>query len=127
MSRDEALYYVAATHAALLAIVSLALRAFGWPLKGILLGGELIGFSFVTFWVVARSITEPGRKPLAIVLGSLKVLIYLAVSAAALSGKLVADGQGFALGVSCFVLATLLVALATKARRPRAVTHSPAA
>ncbi len=116
MSRDRVLYQVGASHAALLAAMSLGLHAFGWPLKGILLGGGLIGFSFVTFWVVARSITEPGRRPLAIVLGSLKVLIYLALSAAVLTGKLVADGQGFALGVSCFVLATLLVALATKAR-----------
>ncbi len=116
MSRDRVLYYVGASHAALLAAVSLALHAFGWPLKGTLLGGGLIGFSFVTFWVVARSITGPGRKALAIVLGSLKVLIYLALSAAVLSGKLVADGEGFTLGVSCFVLATLLVALGAKAR-----------
>ena len=127
MSRDQVLYQVGATHAALLAVVSLTLRALGWPLKGALLGGGLIGFSFVTFWVVARSITEPGRKPLATVLGSLKVLIYLAVSAAVLCGKLMADGEGFALGVSCFVFAALLVALTTKARRPHPVPHSPEA
>src|SRR5262249_42782730 len=119
MGRERLLYNVGAAHAALLGVMSLALHAFGWPLKGALLGGGLIGFSFVTFWVVARSITEPGRKPLAIVLGSLKVLIYLALSAAVLSGGLVADGEGFALGVSCFVLATLLVALATAHRSPR--------
>ena len=125
MSRDRVLYQVGATHAALLAIVSLALHAFGWPLKGALLGGGLIGFSFVTFWVVARSITEPGRGPLAIVLGSLKVLVYLAVSAAVLGGKVTADGEGFALGVSCFVFAALLVALATKARQQHPVMHWP--
>jgi hypothetical protein len=127
MSRDRVLYNVGATHAALLAAMSLALHAFGWPLKGPLLGGGLIGFSFVTFWIVARSITEPGRKPLAIVLGCLKVLLYLALSAAVLSGKLVADGEGFALGVSCFVLATLLVALATIAHRPPRLANGPEA
>jgi hypothetical protein len=122
MSRDHLLYYVGITHAALLVVMSLVLRVHGWPIKGALLGGGLIGFSFVTFWVVARSITEPGRKPLAIALGSLKVLVYLALSAAVLGGKLVADGEGFALGVSCFVLALLVVALATRAR---SLVHSP--
>jgi hypothetical protein len=127
MSSDVVLHYVGATHAAVLAAVSLVLWAFGWPIKGALLGGGLIAFSFVTFWVVARSITEPGRKPLAIVLGCLKVLLYLALSAAVLSGKLVADGEGFALGVSCFVLATLLVALATMAHGPPQLAKGPEA
>ena len=125
MSRDRTLSYVGATHAALLAGISLALHARGWPLKGTLLGGGLIAFSFVTFWVVARSVIEPGRKPLAIVLGSLKVLLYLALSAAVLAGKLVADGEGFALGVSCFVLATLLVALATNSCKPQRLAETP--
>jgi hypothetical protein len=125
MSRDHVLHRVGIIHAALLAAMSLTLHAFGLPLKGALLGGGLIGFSFVTFWVVARSITEPGRKPLAIVLGSVKVLIYLALSAAVLSGKLVADGEGFALGVSCFVLATLFVALSSKARQPLRLAKRP--
>ena len=116
MGRDRVLHQVGVTHAAFLAVMSIVLHRFGWPLKGTLLGGGLIGFSFVTFWVVARSITEPGRKPLAIVLGGLKVVIYLALSAAVLTGKLVADGEGFALGVSCFILATVLVAFATKFR-----------
>jgi hypothetical protein len=127
MSRDQTLSYVGATHAALLAIVSSALYVFGWPLKGTLLGGGLIGFSFVTFWVVSRSVIEPGRKPLAIVLGSLKVLVYLALSAAVLAGKLVADGEGFVLGVSCFVLATLLVALGTNCRKLQRVAETPEA
>jgi hypothetical protein len=125
MSRDYVLYRVGIIHAALLAAMSLALHAFGWPLKGALLGGGLIGFSFVTFWVVARSITEPGRKPLAIALGCVKVLIYLALSAAVLSGRLVADGEGFALGVSCFVLATLLVTLTSKARGLLRLVNGP--
>jgi len=116
MGKDRALNYVGATHTALLAAASFVLHALGWPLKGALLGGGLIGFSFVTFWVVARSIVEPGRKLLAIVLGSLKVLLFLALSAAVLGGKLVADGEGFALGVSCFVVAVVVVALATRGR-----------
>jgi hypothetical protein len=127
MARDRVLYRVGATHAALLAALSVALHGFGWPLKGALLGGGLIGFSFVTFWVVARSITEPGRKPLAIVLGSLKVVGYLALSAAVLGGKLAADGEGFALGVSCFILATLLVALKTKSLRSLRLANGPEA
>jgi hypothetical protein len=127
MSREHALYHVGAAHATLLVTATLALYVFGWPLKGILLGGGLIGLAFVTFWVVARSVVEPGRRPLAMVLGGLKVLVYLTLSAAVLTGNLVADGGGFALGVSCFVLATLLVALATKARQSHPVAHGPEA
>jgi hypothetical protein len=123
MGRDEVLYQVGATHVGLLLFTCVALHALGWPLKGALLGGGLIGFSFVTFWVVARSVVEPGRKPLAIVLGGLKVLLYLTLTAAVLTGKVVADGGGFAVGVSCFILATLLVAIATRARMPQRDLH----
>jgi hypothetical protein len=111
MNRDLALRRVAAVHVGLLAALLIAQHLLGLSHRGALLGGGLAGFSFVTFWVVARSITEPRRKGLAIVLGFLKIVFYLALSAAVLSGRLVADGGGFALGVSCFVAATVIVGL----------------
>src|SRR5690349_10467495 len=101
MSRDRVLFRVGTAHTGLLALLLCVLRWLGWPLKGALLGGGLIGFSFVTFWMVARSVAEPGRRALAIALGGLKVVLYLGLSAAVLSGKLVADAEGFALGVTC--------------------------
>lgn len=116
MISDALLYRVGVTHAALVTSLLFLLRALVWPLKGALLGAGLIGFSFVTFWVVARSITDPRRKPLAILLGTVKVIGHLGLSAAVLSGRLIADGIGFALGVSCFIVATLLVALASRVR-----------
>jgi hypothetical protein len=116
MGRDVVLQRVGALHVALLGVLVLAQLGFGYPLKGALLGGGLAGFSFVTFWVVARSITEPRKKGLAILLGVLKISFYLALSAAILRGHLVADGVGFALGVSCFVAATVIGALTNPIR-----------
>lgn len=118
MAKDLVLRRVAMTHAVLLAVLGLVLQSFGWPLKGALLGGGLAGFSFVTFWVVARSITEPRRKGLAVLLGGLKIALYLSVSAAVLSGRLVADASGFALGISCFVAAVLIAALGWRVAHP---------
>jgi hypothetical protein len=109
---------VAAVHLLLVGGLAIVLRQLGRPLDGLLLGGGLAGFSFVTFWVVARSIVEPGRKGLAFALGSLKILLYLALTAAVLSGRLVADAAGFAFGVSCFVGAVVGVGLL--ASRPHA-------
>lgn len=111
MARDLVLRRVALAHAALLAALALLLGLLGWPLRGVLLGGGLAGFSFVTFWVVARSIVEPRRRGIAMLLGSLKIVAYLTLSAAVLSGRLVADASGFALGVTCFVAAALIAAL----------------
>ena len=104
---------VGAGYAAALAALVVGMHHFGAPTRGALLGGGLMGFSFVTFWVVARSITEPGRKALAIALGATKVLLYMAFSAAVLSGRVVADAAGFALGVTTFVIVALAVALGT--------------
>lgn len=115
MANDLVLHRVAWTHAASLAALALVLGLLGWPLRGALLGGGLAGFSFVTFWVVARSIVEPRRRGLAMLLGSLKIVAYLSLSAAVLSGRLVADASGFALGVSCFVAAALIAALGRRA------------
>jgi hypothetical protein len=118
MGSDRLLWRVGGAHGALVLALVFALVIFGHPVRGVLLGGSLIGFSFATFWIVARSITNPNRRGLAIVLGVIKVTLYLGLSAAVLSGRLVADADGFALGVSCFVVATLAAVFAT---------HAPAA
>lgn len=111
MNRDVVLLRVAALYAGLLGalVVMLALR--GLAIKGALLGGGLAGFSFVTFWVVARSITEPRKKSLAVALGSVKIFLYFGLTALVLSGRVSADASGFALGVTCFVAAACIGAL----------------
>jgi hypothetical protein len=116
MNRDLVLQRVAVAHVGLLTVLLIAQHLLGLPHRGALLGGGLAGFSFVTFWVVARSITEPRKKSWAIVLGALKIVLYLGLSAAVLAGRLVADGGGFALGVSCFVAATMIGAFAWPVR-----------
>jgi hypothetical protein len=113
MRSERVLWRVGATHGALLSALLLALALLGHPLRGALLGGSLIGVSFATFWTAARAITNPGRRYLAIVLGVIKIALYLGLSAAVLSGRVVADADGFALGVSCFLLAILTVVLAS--------------
>jgi hypothetical protein len=112
MMSERVLWRVGATHGALLSALLLALALFGHPLRGALLGGSLIGVSFATFWTAARAITNPARRKLAIVLGVIKISLYLGLSAAVLSGRVVADADGFALGVSCFLLAILTVVFA---------------
>lgn len=112
MSREAALARVAALHAAMLATLVLVRHLLGSPVGGALLGGGLAGLSFATFWVFARSITEPRKKGLAILLGAVKITLYVGLSAAILGGWLVTDGIGFALGVSCFVAAAVVGALA---------------
>ncbi len=107
MTSERVLWRVGAMHAALLSALLLALATFSHPLRGALLGGSLIGLSFATFWMAARSMTNPARRGIAIVLGVAKVALYLGLSAAVLSGRVVADADGFALGISCFLLATL--------------------
>jgi hypothetical protein len=102
---------VAATHAALVAVLVATCFAAGWPVKGSLIGGGLIALSFATFWVVARAIVEPRRKALAFALGTVKITLYFALSAAVLTGRLAADALGFTLGISAFVLATIVVAV----------------
>jgi|ERR1051326_5870423 hypothetical protein len=104
------LRHVAVVHAALVAFVAVAFHALGLPLKGTLVGGGLVAFSFVTFWTVARAIVEPRRRAAAYLLGMLKITVYFALTAAVLTGRFTADPVGFALGVSVFVVATVLVA-----------------
>jgi hypothetical protein len=109
MTSEGVLWRVGVMHAVLLSVLLLALATFGHPLRGTLLGGSLIGLSFATFWMAARSITNPARRGIAILLGVAKVALFLGLSAAVLSGRVVADADGFALGISCFLLATLTV------------------
>jgi hypothetical protein len=116
MNSQALLRSVAATHAGLVAASGVALAIAGQPLGGLLLGGALAGLSFVTFWALGRALVEPGRKAVAYVLGSFKILLYLALTAAVLSGRLVADALGFAIGVTCFVCAAIGVALAASPR-----------
>ncbi len=108
---DGILRRVGEAHASLVSALVLVLGLTGHPVRGALLGGALIGFAFATFWIAARAITDPARRRLAILLGAAKISLYLGLSAAVLSGCVVADADGFALGVSCFPLATLAVAL----------------
>jgi len=112
MRSERVLRRVGAMHGALLAALLLALAWFGHPLRGALLGGSLIGVSFASFWTAARAITNPARRNLAIGLGATKISLFLGLSAAVLSGRVVADSDGFALGVSCFLLAVLTVVFA---------------
>ena len=118
MTSEGILWRVATTHAAFLAALVLALVSLGHPLRGAILGGSLMGASFATFWIAARAITNSARRSLAILLGVVKVTLYLGLSAAVLSGRVVADADGFALGVSCFLLATLTVVLGSRASLP---------
>lgn len=118
MRSDLVLQRVAKLHGALIVLLVSTLQLTGQPLRGALLGGGLAGLSFVTFWVVARSITEPRRKRLAAFLGVTKVTLYLGLSAAVLSGRLAADARGFALGVSCFVVAVVVAAFASRPHVP---------
>ena len=115
MDRNTVLRRVGAAHVLLLAALLAALQAAGLPLRGALLGGGLIGFSFLSFWGIAGSIAAGNRRGLGVALTALKILGYFALTAAILTGRLAADGEGFALGVSCFVIATVAVAVTRRA------------
>jgi hypothetical protein len=115
MRSERILWRVGATHCALLSALLLALASSGHPLRGAMLGGSLIGISFATFWTAARAITNPARRSLAILLGVIKISLYFGLTAAVLSGRVVADADGFALGVSCFLLAILTVVFGSHA------------
>ncbi len=119
MTTDESLLRrVAFVHVALLAAAAVAIHRLGGRLDGLAFGGGLAAFSYFTFWVMARTLVQPDRKALAYVLGSAKVLLYLGLTAAVLSGKVVTDAAGFAVGVTCFVTAVIGTALAWPAPQP---------
>ena len=80
----------------LLAVMALTLAGCQTAREDRILGGSLIGLSFATFWMAARSITNPARRGIAVVLGVAKVSLFLGLSAAVLSGRVVADADGFA-------------------------------
>ena len=111
MNRQILLRRVMSAHMALLAAAAIFLHARGLPLDGLFLGGLLGGFAFVTFWAIARTLVDPSRKALAYVLGSMKILLYFGLTAAVLTGRLVADPLGFAIGITCFVASIVGVAL----------------
>src|SRR5882724_10711000 len=89
-ANETLLRRVAVTHALLLVVFASSLGFLGRPLDGLLLGGALSGFSFLTFWALARTLLGPGRKGLAYALGAMKILLYFGLTAAVLSGRLVA-------------------------------------
>ncbi|MGH7899103.1 MAG: hypothetical protein ACREQQ_14200 [Candidatus Binatia bacterium] len=120
MDKNVVLVRVGVTHVLLLVALLVALRVSGLPLRGALLGGGLIGFSFVCFWGIAGAIAAGNRRSLGFALAMLKILAYLGLTATILTGKLTADGGGFALGVSCFVMAA--VAVAWMERLPRSTS-----
>jgi hypothetical protein len=119
MARETLLRRVAVTEVALVIASSLFLRLASRPLDGLLLGAGIGGFSFLTFWALARTLVAPSRRGLAYALGTAKILLYFVITAAVLTGHLVVDPLGFAVGVSCFVFATIGVALAGSAAGPQ--------
>lgn len=102
---------VGLVHGLLVVALAAALSVAGLPVKGALLGGTAMAFSLAFLFVLARAVAV-GSKSAVAVLASLKTFAYLGLVTAALTGRLVADGGGFAAGVSCFVLASLIVVLA---------------
>lgn len=118
MGRETLLRRVAVSELALVVASAVVMRIANRPLDGLLLGAALAGFSFLTFWALARTLVAPGRRGLAYALGATKILLYFGITAAVLSGRLVADPLGFAVGVSCFVFAAIGVGLAGAAAGP---------
>ncbi|MGH7819449.1 MAG: hypothetical protein ACREQ9_06740 [Candidatus Binatia bacterium] len=117
MYREAVLLQVGLVHAALVCALVGALAVAGLPVRGALLGGGAMAASLALLWGMARAVLAPQHRSAVALLGSLKVILYLGLVTAVLSGRLVADGAGFAAGVGCFLLATVAVALA----RPRPI------
>ena len=63
----------------------------------------------IALWGIAKLALARPRGPMLPLLVTAKVLFYLGLVAAALTGRIVADGEGFAAGIGCFLAATLLV------------------
>ena len=118
MTKEALLWRVAMAELSLVIASAVCLRLAGRPLDGLLLGAALGGFSFLTFWALARTLVTPGRRGIAYALGAMKILLYFGITALVLSGRLVVDPLGFAVGVSCFVVAAIGVALAGSAAGP---------
>jgi len=104
---------IAWAHAVLVLLFAIGFALAGLPIKGTLVGGGFIGFSFVASWVFVRAIVEPQRRGLATAIGVLKFFFYALLGAAVLSGRFTVDAAGFAVGVTVFVIVAVTVALAT--------------
>ena len=72
MARETLLRRVALTELALVIASALLLRLANRPLDGLFLGAALGGFSFLTFWALARTLVAAGRRGLAYALGATK-------------------------------------------------------
>ena len=110
MTKPAAIMQVAILHAALLAVLLLFLALAGKPVRGAVMGGGLMGLSMLLLVAMARAALAAQQLFVA-TLASFKIFLYLALATAALTGRLVADGAGFAAGVTCFVLAVVGAAL----------------
>jgi hypothetical protein len=115
MNRYPVLSRIAWFHPAAVVIAAVALWSAGLPIEGTLVGGGLIGISFIGLWLFMRAVVEPGRKRLAFAIGVLKLMLYAMLAAAVLSGRFAPDAGGVALGVTLFVIITLTVAATTPA------------
>ena len=110
MIRPAVIVHVVVVHTALLAAAVLVLGLAGRPIRGAVLGGGVMALSTLLFAATARAALAAQRLFVA-TLASFKVFLYLGLAIAALTGRIVADGAGFAAGVTCFVLAVVTVAL----------------
>ena len=108
MKQEFLLVRVAWLHAALVTAAVIAAVAAGWSVRGLVAGGAVTAASLLLIWGMARLTLRERRRALAL-LASVKILLYLALLTAALTGWLVVDGEGFALGITCFVVATVVV------------------
>ena len=110
MTRNVILVRVGLLHGGLVCLLVAALATADLPVKGSALGGGLMALSFALLWGLGRALVS-GRGSLVPLLALTKVALYLGLAAAALTGRIVADGAGFAAGVACFLLATVAVAV----------------
>lgn len=113
MRRDGVLVRIALVHASLVVVLAIVCAARGWPVRGLLIGGGLAGFSFVSFWTIARAILVPGTTVLAAAFNITKVLLYLALVVLVMSGRLTADATGIGIGITSFVVSAIATALLT--------------
>ncbi len=111
MRRDGVLVRIALVHATAVLALAVVCAARGWPVRGLFIGGGLAGFSFVSFWAIARAILVPGTTVLAAALNVTKVLLYLALVVLVMSGRLTADATGIGVGITSFVVSAIATAL----------------
>ena len=108
--REEALLRVGLLHGVFVLALVTVLATLGQPVRGAALGGGLMALSFVLLWAMGRSLVSR-REGLLPLLALAKISLYLGLAAAVLTGRLVADGTGFAAGVTCFLAAAVAAAV----------------